>query len=95
VKPKPSGQKWIAEDTFVTSILEMIWARDPGWCGLLRLARGKRIYAIWSFKDPLPAIAYLATHFIPSVLGRAMRALKTSVHQKQAGPACPQEEDSI
>lgn len=72
---RPSGQKWIAEDAFFMEALRMLWRRDPRLRSLFRLARGKRIYAIWSARDPLPSIAYLITRFIPSLLAAAVRAI--------------------
>jgi D-aspartate ligase len=53
-----TGHKWIAEDTFVTTALRMFWRRDPKLQSVFDRARGKRIYAIWSSRDPLPLIAY-------------------------------------
>lgn len=85
VHPRPSVQKWVAEDTLAMSVLEMLWVRDPAWRSLFRLARGKRTYAIWSSRDPLPAIAYLVTQFIPGVVGRMVRVLRARL--KKSGSA--------
>jgi D-aspartate ligase len=85
VRPRLSAQKWVAEDTLAMSILEMLWARDQAWRSLLRLARGERIFAIWSRRDPLPALAYLVTHFIPRLIGRIMRVLRAAL--KKNSPA--------
>lgn len=61
--------KWIAEDTFARTVMQMAWRRDPRLRDLFRLARGKRIFAVWSIKDPLPLLAYAITRFIPSLVG--------------------------
>lgn len=75
VVPRVSEDKWIAEDVFVVTALRLLWNRDPKLRMLFRLARGKRIYAIWSARDPLPLLAYLFTHFIPQLIATAARAI--------------------
>jgi predicted ATP-grasp superfamily ATP-dependent carboligase len=68
------GHKWIAEDAFIPSALRMLWRTDPKLRSLFRLARGKRLCAIWSAGDPLPFIAYW-TRFIPELLATGVRAV--------------------
>ena len=68
VQRRPSEQKWISEDVFISSALRFMVTGDAQWRSMFRLARGSRIYAIWSLKDPLPAIAYSVTRFIPGLL---------------------------
>jgi predicted ATP-grasp superfamily ATP-dependent carboligase len=85
VRRQPSESKWIAEDTFITAGLSLLWKGDPGIRRLFRHARGKRIYAIWSAKDPLPFVAYFAWHYIPGMLASALRVLWIAFHNKVAG----------
>jgi predicted ATP-grasp superfamily ATP-dependent carboligase len=59
--------KWVGEDSFLMLALKYIWRRDPRLRRLFRLARGKRAYAIWSSKDPLPFFAYLLLAAMPQV----------------------------
>ena len=61
-------RKWIAEDAFLMAALRLIWRREPGLGELLRQARGRKIFAIWSVKDPLPFVAYVAT-LVPKLIG--------------------------
>jgi predicted ATP-grasp superfamily ATP-dependent carboligase len=64
--PAP-GHKWVAEDTFFTTLIRLMW-RGGGNAGRFRTSvKGKRIYAIWSAADPLPSIAYWVLSFIPEV----------------------------
>lgn len=72
--PAPRS-KWIAEDTMITTALRLAWHRDPRLLSLFRQARGKRIYAIWSGKDPLPFLAYLFMDLIPGLLTGGVRSL--------------------
>jgi D-aspartate ligase len=74
VQRRPSEQKWISEDVFISSALRFLVKGDPQWRSMFRLARGNRIYAIWSLKDPLPAIAYSVTRFVPGLLRMGLRA---------------------
>ena len=74
VKSKqPSGQKWIAEDTLLMTALRLLRRHDPRLRSLSHLTRGKRVYAIWSLSDPLPAISYLTLRFIPELVSAGMQ----------------------
>ncbi len=80
-------QKWIAEDTFCTTALRLLWNRDPKFWTLFRLARGKRIYAVWAARDPLPSVAYLVTSFIPGLVRMAVQVLWSAMRRKLSGKA--------
>jgi predicted ATP-grasp superfamily ATP-dependent carboligase len=75
--PQPSDRtyQWVAEDAFCSELLRLLWRRDPKARAVLRLLQGRRIYAIWSLTDPLPAIAFLLLHYIPGLLSSAIRAV--------------------
>lgn len=77
-----SARKWIAEDTLITTSFMMLWRRQPGLRSLFRLARGKRIYAIWSARDPLPFIAYFFTRFLPDLMAAGVQALWHALKRK-------------
>ncbi len=66
--PSPSravpGHKWIADDTFMVMMLRLAWRRSPRLRRYFRLARGKRLFAIWSLRDPLPMLAWFFSRFI-------------------------------
>jgi D-aspartate ligase len=66
---------WIAEDAFLMSVLRLLWRRERGLGALLRQARGKKQYAIWSAGDPLPFLAYLAA-LIPNLIGTWLRSIR-------------------
>jgi predicted ATP-grasp superfamily ATP-dependent carboligase len=68
IRRKVSADKWIAEDTFVFTALRLLWRRDSKLRSLFQLARGKRTYAIWSARDPLPLLAYFLANFIPRLI---------------------------
>ncbi len=67
VQVRFTARKWIAEDALLMTVLRLLWRREPGLGALLRQARGRRLYAIWSFRDPLPFIAYVA-RLIPQLI---------------------------
>jgi predicted ATP-grasp superfamily ATP-dependent carboligase len=83
-QPNPATYKWIAEDTFFMAVLRMLWGRERGIGALFRLARGKRIYAIWSAKDPLPFVAYMLSSFLPGLAGSGLRALRHACRKTTA-----------
>jgi len=76
VQPNAATYKWIAEDTLLMAILRLLRARDRKLWALFRQARGKRIYAIWSAKDPLPFVIYMLTDFLPGLAAGLLRALR-------------------
>jgi predicted ATP-grasp superfamily ATP-dependent carboligase len=73
IERRGANTKWIAEDALLMTAGRMIWKRDRKLLSILRLARGRRIYAIWSAKDPLPFAAYLAFRFIPALAAACAR----------------------
>jgi predicted ATP-grasp superfamily ATP-dependent carboligase len=79
-----SGHKWVAEDALVTATLRSL--KNGGGIGRFwRLARGRRIYAIWSVKDPMPAIAYFFGAFFPGILRDACKSLWQALRDRIAG----------
>jgi len=94
VSSQVSTHKWIAEDTFVLTALRLLWRRDPRLVSLFRLARGKRIYAIWSRRDPLPFVAYLMTRFIPELISAGVRAVWSAFKTRTLGKTIPVQERS-
>jgi len=63
-----AGQKWIADDVFFLLLLRSLWKREGKLRSYLRLAAGQRTYAIWSIRDPLPLLGFIATRFIPQLV---------------------------
>ena len=82
---KSIGQKWIAEDTFITTAVRLLWRRSPKLRTLFSLARGRRIYAIWDAGDPLPFLVY-ALRLVPDLVVAVWRSdwIRTA---RIAGPA--------
>jgi hypothetical protein len=90
VVKRPSANKWVAEDTFVMTALRLLWKNDGKAARMFRLARGKRIYAIWSAQDPLPSLAFLFRRYLPGLIATAWSAAKkkvagTSAYEKKGG----------
>ena len=92
--PKPavrvsgSGRKWVAEDAFVLALLRLVWRRESGIKELLRQARGRKVYGIWSWRDPLPFMAF-AARFVTNLLGTA--AAKAVGRRRTSAPAAGQD----
>jgi predicted ATP-grasp superfamily ATP-dependent carboligase len=80
-KPRPGllHQKWIAEDTFASTVLTLLWRRDPKLRVLIQQARGKRLYAIWSARDPLPLVVYVLVGLLPQVLAAGVRTIWSAI----------------
>jgi D-aspartate ligase len=86
-----SADKWVAEDAFVETALRLLWKRDAKLRTLLRLARGNRIYAIWSARDPFPLLVYWTTRFIPRLIASAMRELWSKLKTKWSAETVAQQ----
>jgi len=84
VRRHSSADKWIAEDAFVETAFRLLWKRDPKLRSLFRLARGNRIYAIWSARDPLPFLVYGIVRFIPRLAAAAIRVLWSAVRSRMS-----------
>jgi predicted ATP-grasp superfamily ATP-dependent carboligase len=67
--------KWIAEDAFLMAALRFLWRRERGLGALLRNARGRKVYAIWSARDPLPFAMYVA-RLIPQLAVMGFQAVR-------------------
>ena len=74
-KTQPNGQKWIAEDTFLRNVLWLMWRRDSRLFSLLKMARGRRIYAIWAASDPAPFVHFVLFSWIPEIATTAVALL--------------------
>jgi predicted ATP-grasp superfamily ATP-dependent carboligase len=80
--PRPSlvegktEYKWIAEDAYWMDVLRMLWKRDPRLRAVLKMSSGKKIYGIWSIRDPLPFASFLVTHALPTIAKNLVEALK-------------------
>jgi predicted ATP-grasp superfamily ATP-dependent carboligase len=77
--------KWIAEDAFLLAAMQLLWTRNPQLGSLFRRARGKRIYAIWWARDPLPLLVYALARFLPSVAGSGVRAVWSLLRKRLPG----------
>jgi predicted ATP-grasp superfamily ATP-dependent carboligase len=78
-------QKWIAEDALLMAALRLLWRRESGVRALLRQARGRKQYGIWSARDPLPFVAYVA-RLIPNLIGMALQKRRRSLSLRSAVP---------
>ena len=82
----PERRKWVAEDVLLLALLRSLWRRDGRFWALLRLARGKKIYAIWSVSDPLPSIAYTPRHWLGSLAAWGRGRLRAALGQRMPSP---------
>jgi D-aspartate ligase len=95
VRYRPAARKWIAEDTFLLTVVTLLWRGEPGAGALFRLLRGRRTYAIWDWTDPLPAIAYFTTRFFPDLVWNGLRALWSAFRGRAGRGKKPQEKDAV
>jgi predicted ATP-grasp superfamily ATP-dependent carboligase len=75
VRVRTSAYKWIADDVFVLAALRSLRRHNGRFRGLFRLFRCKRIYGIWSARDPLPFVLYFSLRLIPRLAGAVLRRL--------------------
>jgi hypothetical protein len=77
--------KWVAEDVLFMESIRSLWRRDGKAGSLWRLAKGKRIYGIWSPADPLPFIAYVPGHCLAEVTRAIRSRLRSGLSRPFAG----------
>jgi D-aspartate ligase len=73
LQQRTAGERWIAEDVFVWSLLRSLWKRDGKFFRLLKMARGRRVYAMWLLRDPLPFLGFFIAGFVPDTLSNLSR----------------------
>jgi D-aspartate ligase len=69
--------RWIGEDAVLLELLRRLWRRERSVGDLVGQLRGPRIMALWSARDPLPALIYFVTGLVPTLaagLGGAARS---------------------
>ena len=71
----PSVVKWVAEDAFILRALRLARRGNGLLLELFSQSHGKRIYAIWSARDPLPFLAYVTLRLIPHLVREAFKRL--------------------
>jgi predicted ATP-grasp superfamily ATP-dependent carboligase len=77
VQVQASTCKWLADDVLLTAALQMLRRRDGRLRKVVGLMRGKRIYAIWSAKDPMPFLAYFCFRLVPQLFSAAVRRCRS------------------
>lgn len=82
---KTTPFKWVAEDALMLDLLGIVWRRDARLAGLKKMLSGRRTYAIWSVKDPLPFLAYLVTQAIPGVVSSGVRNMWSALKRAANG----------
>jgi len=82
--------KWIAEDVLFLAMLRSLWKRDGKLGALRRMARGRKIYAIWSWADPLPSIAWLPRRCFGITVDTVRLMLSTITHRGSRTPSVQQ-----
>jgi D-aspartate ligase len=67
--------KWVAEDAFVMAALGSIFKGTSEIRTLFRLARGRRIFALWAGNDPKPFFAWVFFSLLPTLGGTGLHIL--------------------
>lgn len=92
IRQQSSGHKWIAEDVYWLLLLRSLWKRDGRFREWRRLARGRRVYAISWWRDPLPTLGYFFAQIIPQLAGTAFQLLRARLRglstSEKRGLAC-------
>lgn len=89
------GQKWIAEDSFISATLHLLTHRNAQVRPLLHEARGKLTYCIWSLADPLPMIACVIAQVVPAMLKSAARVIWSAVKRSVLPAQLPRQKGRI
>jgi predicted ATP-grasp superfamily ATP-dependent carboligase len=95
VKKQAGEYKWIAEDVFFRAAVRSLWRRDGKFRSLCRLAKGRRIYGIWSALDPLPSLLYITTTYLGGLVVGMLRAIVSGLGRRMLGKQFLQEKNAL
>jgi D-aspartate ligase len=73
--------RWVAEDALLTHVGASVYSRQCRPHKLLRQISGRRIYGIFSWKDPLPLLRYSLGVFFPTLAKAAFNKIRRGVSQ--------------
>jgi len=90
IQRRKGEYKWVAEDVMLMESFRSLWKRDGRAGALWQLAKGKRVYAIWSAADPLPFLAYVPRHCVGEVARGAWSRLSLGLRRGFAGKGAVQ-----
>jgi predicted ATP-grasp superfamily ATP-dependent carboligase len=68
--------KWVAEDALLTHIAAGVYRKQFRPLKLCKQVSGRRIYAIFSWKDPVPLLRYSASVVIPTLAKAALNKIR-------------------
>lgn len=77
-EPRHIGTIWVAEDSFLCMGGRMVFDRQLNWSALLRSVRGRRVYGLFMWTDPVPFVYMILTSLLPRLLNK-LRALFSAV----------------
>lgn len=86
--------KWVAEDVLLLALMQLAWKRDPKFSKWLRLLGGRRVYGIWSWKDPLPSLLYFGASYLPGLAQTTAKVLWNEMRKRIPGQTVPAQEGS-
>lgn len=65
--PHGIGIKWVADDSFLMMVPQMLLRREISLAKLVGMLRGKRVHGLFSLRDPRPFATFLLRSFLPIV----------------------------
>jgi D-aspartate ligase len=71
--------RWVADDVLLLAVLRAVWRRNGNAKQLWRATRGRRMYGIWQWNDPLPFFTGLGAAVWSLTRALAKRAASGSV----------------
>jgi predicted ATP-grasp superfamily ATP-dependent carboligase len=74
--PNPRRAQWVAEDALLLYLSSRISRRDFHWLPLRISMVSRRIFGIFSWRDPIPFFRYFITTLVPRIAGAALRRLR-------------------
>ena len=74
--PHGIGIKWIADDSFLMMVPQMLLGREITLAKVLALVRGRRVHGLFSLRDPRPFVIFLVRSFLPIVARKLWSSLR-------------------
>lgn len=73
--------KWVAEDALLTHVTAGVYRRQCRPLKLWKQLSGRRMYGIFSWKDPLPVLRYSAGVLLPTLAKAAFNKIRGGISQ--------------
>ena len=82
-RPTSRHAKWVAEDALLLHVVSSIYRRESSPLKHWKEVRGRRMYGIFSWRDPMPFMCYSTTELVLRIAGAVFRKIRQRTRKQQ------------